>query len=171
IGQQRHLYSSPQSNEPWQRVSAAPIRNQADARKGFEQASIIGRDAYIASQGDVQADTSCYALHGSDDWFGHVTDRQDQAMVLRQVVAGFERFAARISRSELREVLPCPKCSPGTSEHDAADRLIRSSGFDGFYEFFYHERIHRVQHVGAVHGERDHVFVLLNEYVLESSSH
>src|SRR5207244_12310036 len=70
----------------------------------------------------VQGDTGCYALNCRDKWFGHVTDRKDQAMVLRQVFAHFERLAASMCRTKLSEVLTRPKCSPGTGEHDA-DRM------------------------------------------------
>jgi hypothetical protein len=129
------LFATQPPNEPWQRVPATAIRNQANACEGFEQASIVSSNAHITSKGDVQGDTSCYALNCSDDWFGHVTDREDQAMVLRQVFAHYVRFAASMSRTELREVLASPKCSPGTGEHDAADRIMMSSRFDCFYEF------------------------------------
>src|SRR5258706_4740983 len=132
IGQHRHLYSSTQPNEPWQRVPAAAIRNQANACEGFEQASIVSSNAHITSKGDVQGGTSCYTLNCSDDWFGHVTDGEDQAVILRQVFDHFEWLASVMSGTELREVLTSPKCSSSACEHDAADRIIMSNRFDCF---------------------------------------
>src|SRR6266566_3068531 len=92
-------------------------------------------------------------------------------MVLRQVFGNFERLSASMRRTELSEVLTSPKSSPGTGKHDAADRIILSGRFDSFCEFLQHERVNRVQHVGAVHGERNYAFILLNKHVLEISSH
>src|SRR6266516_3322827 len=132
--QQRHLQGSAQAYQTRQRVTAAAVRNQANACEAFAQASILSRDAHVTRQGDVQGDTSCYALNCSDDWFGHVKDRRNQAMVLRQLFAHQVRFTTGMSRPELCEVLTSPKCSPGASEHDAADHIIVSSCFDSFYE-------------------------------------
>ncbi|MNL10688.1 hypothetical protein D3C87_1314950 [compost metagenome] len=145
ISGQEQQHGAGSAYRPWQTLSAAAARYAAQPHLRQPEAGVLGGDANVAGQRQLQPAANRMAVDGADDGLGDVHARQDvvglaatecqlgKALLgrhrLLQVGSGAERLIARTRQNDGPDAVVGGNPGPGPAQFSPGFRIDRVHGF------------------------------------------